>query len=203
MPLAIPMERIQRAIFLLRGEKVMIDVDLAFLYGVSTRALVQAMKRNHARFPGDFVFQTTAAEAGALRSQIVISKPGAESSRAFSGAALRSQNVISKTGRGGRRYRPYAFTEQGVAMLSSVLRSGRAAEVNVAIMRAFVALRRLLADHTVLARKLGELERRFVGHDHAIQSLFAHLRGLLAPKHSPKGEVGFHAHPAFRRAVKV
>src|SRR3990172_6413578 len=117
----VPAERIVRAIHAIRGEKVMIDKDLASLYGVETRALVQAVKRNRARFPGDLMFQLTPAEFDSLRSQTVISN-----------------------GRGGRRTPPYAFTEQGVAMLSSVLRSKRAIQVNVEIMRAFVRMREML-----------------------------------------------------------
>jgi hypothetical protein len=107
---------------------------------------------------------------------------------------------VTSKGRGGRRYRPYVFTEQGEAMLSSVLRSRRAAEVNVAIMRAFVALRRLMADHTMLARKLSELERRFAGHDRAIQSLFDTIRELMTPPPVAKREMGFHTLPGMRTA---
>lgn len=114
---------------------------------------------------------------------------------------MRSQIVISKSvGRGGRRYLPYAFTEHGVAMLSSVLRSQRAAEVNVAIMRAFVALRRLLTDHAALARKLAEFDRKFAGHDQAIRSLFDALRELMAPPPVAKREMGFHTLPALRHS---
>src|SRR5438876_1660386 len=127
----IPAERIENAILLIREQKVMLDFDLAVLYGVETRLLVQAVKRNLERFPGDFAFQLTPDELEILRSQIVISRS-----------------------HGGRRYLPYAFTEQGVAMLSSVLRSPQAVRVNVEIMRAFVRLRRLLDSHAELARKL-------------------------------------------------
>jgi hypothetical protein len=116
----VPLKRIQQLIVVLRGQPVMLDADLALLYGVETRALIQAVKRNTKRFPDDFMFHITQEECDSLRSQIVTSK-----------------------GRGGRRYLPYAFTEQGVAMLSSVLHSDRAIEVNVAIMRAFVQLRRM------------------------------------------------------------
>jgi len=122
----IPVERIERSILLLRGHNVMLDRDLAALYGVETRQLLQAVKRNLDRFPGDFMFQLSAEEFEDWRSQIVISNPAAKMSV---------------------RRRPYAFTEQGVAMLSSVLRSDRAVAVNIEIMRAFVRLRRMLADH--------------------------------------------------------
>jgi hypothetical protein len=196
----VPLERIQRSIFVLRGEKIMLDADLATLYGVRTKVLVQALKRNSSRFPGDFAFQASPAEAQALRSHFV--NPSARAPQGPSGPAenLRSQIVTSRSAWGGRRYRPYVFTEQGVAMLSSVLRSRRAVQVNVAIMRAFVALRRLLADHTMLARRLSELERRYAGHDQAIQSLFEAIRQLLKPARVPRREMGFHTLPAMRAA---
>ena len=130
-------ERIENRIFLLRGEKVMFDFHLAELYGVETKVLLQAVQRNIGRFPDDFMFRIDHQEFATLRSQIVTSKPG----------------------RGGTRYAPYAFTEQGVAMLASVLRSERAVLVNIAIVRAFVKLRRLLSTHVELARKLAALER--------------------------------------------
>ncbi|RMF24142.1 MAG: ORF6N domain-containing protein, partial [Deltaproteobacteria bacterium] len=133
----IPMERITRSILLIREHKVMLDADLAALYGVETRTLVQAVKRNLERFPEDFMFQLTKEEFDHLRSHFVMSSWG------------------------GRRYPPYAFTEQGVAMLSSVLRSKRAVQVNVEIMRAFVQLREMLASHASLARKLRALEKKY------------------------------------------
>jgi hypothetical protein len=167
----VPAERIEKAILLIRGQKVMIDTDLAQLYGVETRSLVQAVKRNIERFPEDFLFQLTPQEAEALRSQI----------------------VISKKGRGGRRYEPYAFTEQGVAMLSSVLRSARAIEVNIAIMRAFVRLREIMATHKDLARKLDELERKLGEHDRQFQVVFEAIHRLMAPLPEPekKRRIGF------------
>src|ERR1017187_4024121 len=132
----IPVERIASRIYLIRGEKVMLDSDLAELYGVETGALVRAVKRNSKRFPEDFSFQLTDEEFENLRCQI--------------GTSSR---------RGGRRYPPYAFTEQGVAMLSSVLHSRRAVAVNIEIMRAFVKLRQMLVGHAELTRKLAEMER--------------------------------------------
>jgi hypothetical protein len=132
-------QRIEGAVLRLRGHNVILDSNLAALYGVHVKVLNQAVKRNRKRFPGDFMFRLTAQEAGALRSQIVTSKPG----------------------RGGRRTPPYAFTEQGVAMLSSVLRSSRAVRVNIEIMRAFVRLRRMLESNADLARKLDELEQKY------------------------------------------
>jgi hypothetical protein len=173
----IPIERIQNVIFLIRGEKVMLDSHLAELYGVDTGTLNRAAKRNADRFPEDFMFQLTDDEVESLRCQI----------------------GISNVGRGGRRYLPYAFTEQGVAMLSSVLRSGRAVQVNVAIMRAFVSLRRLLATNETLACKFAELERKLEGHDEAIKSLFNAIRELMLPPAKPKREIGFYAIAKDRR----
>src|SRR6266700_4861632 len=150
-------ENVAQFVFFMRGEKVMFDADLAMLYGVEVRSLNQAVARNRKRFPADFAFQLTDDELAALRSQLVISKsPTSQAS-----SRLRSQIVISNTGRGGRRYLPYAFTEQGVAMLSSVLRSERAVEVNIAIMRTFVQLRGMLASHRDLANRLDEMEKKY------------------------------------------
>lgn len=168
----VALERVERAILLLRGHKVMLDADLAALYGVETRALNQAVRRNHERFPEDFMFQLTAREALALTSQIVISNDG-------SGPA---------GGRGGRRTRPYAFTEQGVAMLSSVLRSRRAVRVNVEIMRAFVRLRRMLESHAELAKKLDALEAKY---DAQFKVVFQAIRQLMAPPEKPRRKIGF------------
>jgi len=167
----IPVERIEHAIRLIRGQKVILDRDLAELYGVETGALNRAVKRNMDRFPLDFMFQLTADETQNLRFQF----------------------GISSSAYGGRRYLPYVFTEQGVAMLSSVLRSKQAVQVNVAIMRAFVRLREALALHKELARKLNQLEKKIEGHDTAIQSLFEAIRQLMAPPvREPKPEIGFH-----------
>lgn len=145
----------------------MLDADLAALYGVSTRALVQAVKRNRPRFPADFILRLTRQETVALRSQF----------------------VISNAGRGGRRYAPYAFTEQGVAMLSSVLRSPRAIAANVAIMRAFVRIRSMLSQNVALARRLDELERRY---DARFKVIFDAIRGLMTPPVRPTRPIGFH-----------
>jgi hypothetical protein len=153
----VPIERIERAIVVLRGHRVMLDTDLATMYNVDTRELVQAVKRNLERFPEDFMFQLTAEEFARLKSQSVISKP---------------------PGRGGRRVAPYAFTEQGVAMLSSVLRSPRAVQVNIEIMRAFARLRQMLASHVDLARKLTALEKNY---DAQFKIVFVAIRELMAP----------------------
>ncbi len=166
----IPANVIVGAIFVFRGQKVLLDADLARLYGVTTASLNQAVKRNQERFPSDFIFQLRAAEADRLISQ----------------------SVISKAGRGGRRHRPYAFTEQGVAMLSSVLRSERAVKVNIVIMRAFVKLRETLETNTALARKFSELEKRVGKHDGEIAAIIEAIRQLMAPAEKPKREIGFH-----------
>src|SRR5216110_2414967 len=150
-------ENVAELVFFIRGEKVLLDADLAMLYGVEPRVLNQAVARNRKRFPADFMFQLSAREYDALTSQIVIS----DKDDARGASALRSQIVTSKKGRGGRRYRPYAFTEQGVAMLSSVLRSSRAVQVNIAVMRTFVRLREMLLSNTELARKLAALENKY------------------------------------------
>ena len=171
-----PVETITRAIVVLRGHRVLLDEDLAKLYGVETRVLVQAVKRNPERFPGDFMLQLTATEWTALRSQIVISKPG----------------------RGGRRYAPYAFTEQGVAMLSSVLSSPRAIAVNIEIMRTFVRMRELLTSNHDLAKRFDQLEARLqkklATHDEAIAAILSAIRELMAAPPPPKRRgIGFTA----------
>ena len=162
-------EVIQSRIHLIRGQKVMLDSELAALYGVGTKILNKAVRRNLLRFPTDFMFQLTPQEVTNLRFQI----------------------GTSSLGYGGRRYRPYAFTEQGVAMLSSVLNSERAAQVNILIVRAFVHLRTLLASHRELAAKLTELERKLEGHDVAIRNLFAAIRAMVADPPGPKRLIGF------------
>lgn len=166
--LAASIEHITRSILVLRGQRVLLDMELADLYGVAPKALLQAVRRNRERFPEDFMIQLTSAEW----------------------AILRSQTVTSSAQHGGRRYAPYAFTEQGVAMLSSVLRSHRAIAVNVQIMRAFVRMRELLASNTALARKLDELERKYQHHDDAIKAILSAMRELMtapAPKQRPIG----------------
>lgn len=169
----IPVERIERSILLLRGHKVLLDSDLAELYGVETKVLNRAVKRNLDRFPQDFMFQLTAEEFANLRFQIGAS-------------TLRSQ--IDTSSWGGRRYPPYAFTEQGVAMLSSVLRSTRAVQVNIEIMRAFVRLRRMLASNAELSRRLDELEQKY---DQQFKAVFDAIRQLMAPPEPPRRRLGF------------
>jgi hypothetical protein len=160
---------IEKAIFLIRGQKVMLDSDLATLYGVTTKRLNEQVRRNASRFPSDFTFQLDEREATALRSQF----------------------ATSKEGRGGRRYLPYVFTEQGVAMLSSVLHSERAIQVNIAIMRVFVRLREMLAAHRELAAKLEQLEKRIESHDEQIHAIFEAIRQLMTPPASPRKKIGF------------
>ena len=159
----IPIERIARCVYLIRGQKVMLDSDLADLYGVPTKVLNQAVKRNIERFPDDFMFQFSKEEMENWRSQFVTSNPAAKMSL---------------------RRPPYAFTELGVAMLSTVLRSPRAIQINIAIMRTFVRLREMLATNEDLARKVGQ-------HDRQIAILFDHVGKLLAPPKSKKHPMGF------------
>jgi len=168
----IPQERIERKIFVIRGQKVMLDRDLAKLYGVSTGRFNEQMKRNIRRFPEDFMFQLTKDELEILISQIAISRWG------------------------GIRKLPYAFTEQGVAMLSSVLNSERAIQVNIAIMRAFVKIRQFLSTHKELARKLEELEKKTAKHDVKIQKIFEAIKQLMAqPEPKRKPQIGFRQDP--------
>ena len=162
----ISIENTETIIFLIRGEKVMLDRDLALLYGVETKILNRAVKRNLQRFPLDFMFQLTEDEAEALRCQI----------------------GTSNKGRGGRRYLPYVFTEQGVAMLSTVLSSERAITVNIGIMRAFVKLRQLAASNTELARRLDELESKY---DKQFKVVFDAIRKLMATPVPRRKEIGF------------
>ena len=180
MAIVLKPEDLSQLIFFIRDEKVMLDVDLARLYGVSTKALNQAFRRNKQRFPSDFAFQLSKEEFDHLRSQIVTTFPAP--------ANLRSQIVTSSL-HGGRRYRPYAFTEQGVAMLSSVLRSARAVQVNIAIMRTFVQLRRLMDTNRDLARKIDALEKKY---DEQFSVVFAAIKELIAPPAPAKKQIGFH-----------
>ena len=159
---------LEHQILSIRGHRVMLDATLAELYGVETKVLVQAVHRNSNRFPEDFMFRLTSEEFARLRSQIVIS------------------NILP--GRGGRRYLPYAFTEQGVAMLSGVLRSERAVLVNLEIMRAFVRLRQILAGNADLARRLDDLEQRY---DKQLKTVFDAIRQLMLPTPSPSRKIGF------------
>ena len=160
-----PIEKIEKLIFLVRGQKIMLSTHLAELYSVESRILVQAVKRNIDRFPEDFMFQLSDGEFENLKSQFVISSWG-----------------------GMRRAKPYAFTEQGVAMLSSVLRSKRAVQVNIEIMRSFVKLREMLATHKDLDRKLTKLERKY---DDQFKVVFEAIRQLMAPPDKKVKKIGF------------
>jgi ORF6N domain len=164
---------IEKRIFVVRERQVMLDEDLADLYGVETRRLIEQVKRNRDRFPEDFMFQLSKEEAAVLRSQIAISNGGS----------------------GGRRYAPYVFTEQGVAMLSGVLKSKRAVAVNVAIMRAFVELRRAAASYAAIEKRLDQIERdtssRLGQHDERLDEIFKTLRQLISPPDPPRRPVGF------------
>jgi len=164
----VPSALISQKIFFVRGTRVMLDADLARLYGVATKNLNKAVKRNASRFPSDFMFQLSSNEMRNLRFQI----------------------GTSKRGQGGRRYSPYAFTEQGISMLSSVLRSSRAVQVNVAIMRTFVRLREMLATHEELRRKIDVMEKKY---DARFQAVFDTIRQMLATPLPAKKPIGFHA----------
>lgn len=168
---------VERAIQVIRGERVLLDRELAVLYGVTTKVMNQAVRRNKRRFPSDFMFQLTASETRDLR--------------------LRSQTVTLKRGR-HRKYRPYAFTEQGVAMLSSVLRSSRAIAVNVEIMRVFVRLRRLVGTHADLGRRLYELETKY---DARFRVVFDAIRRLMETPEREPPRIGFR--PEMRSAVDL
>jgi hypothetical protein len=167
---AVPIDQIQTRIVVLRGHRVLLDVDLASFYGVNTKALNQAVKRNGDRFPTDFRFQLTDEEF----------------------ARLRSQFVTSNEGRGGRRYRPFAFTEHGALMAATVVNSARAVQMSLVVMRAFVALRRLILDHKALAGKLAELDARVGAHDEQLAAIVEAIRQLAAPSGPAHGrKIGF------------
>jgi len=174
----IPSERIQKAIFLIRGQKVMLDKDLAGLYVVSTSVLNKAVTRNIDRFPPDFMFRLTSEEFSDLKFHFGTSTWG------------------------GTRKRPRAFTEQGVAMLASVLRSKRAVQVNIEIMRAFVKLREMVATHRELGEKLAELESRLEDHDEKIDVIFEAIRQIMTPPEKPKKRIGFEVREGRRRYGK-
>ena len=163
--MTVPMERVADRILSIRGHRVMLDADLAELYGVPTKRLNEAVRRNAARFPEDFMFQLAAEEGETLRSQFATSK-----------------------GRGGRRYIPYAFTELGVAMLSSVLNSEQAVQVNIAIMRAFARLRELAASHKDVFRRLDEMEGKV---DRQFKVVFDAIRALMEPPTKPRRRIGY------------
>ncbi|MGD9321069.1 MAG: ORF6N domain-containing protein [Desulfobacteraceae bacterium] len=165
----IPIELIEKSILLIRGQKVILDRDLADLYGVETRVVKQAVRRNIKRFPNDFMFELSKEEFDDWRSQF----------------------VTSNRDKMGLRYRPMAFTEQGVAMLSSVPNSDRAIQVNIEIMRAFVRLQQMVSTHKQLARKVAEVEQHLEGHDQQIQTIFEAIRQLMTPPDTRKKRIAF------------
>lgn len=171
--LPVPIETIERRIYLIRSQKVMLDSDLADLYQVPTKSLNLAVRRNADRFPEDFSFQLTKEKV----------------------SSLRFQSETSNKGRGGRRYLPHAFTEHGVAMLSSVLNSKRAVQVNILIIRAFVKLREMLSTHKDLARKLEDLEKKYETHDVQIKAVFDAIRKLIEPPVASHRRIGFATPP--------
>ena len=192
----IPIERIESRIFTIRGQKVMIDRDLAQLYGVKTFVLNQAVKRNSKRFPPDFMFSLTRQEIMNI-SQFVISSDGKENwSQIATTSNSKSHIVMSslpagKAGWGGRRTLPYAFTENGVAMLSSVLRSDRAIEVNIQIMRAFTRLRKVLAANKDLSYLFKELKQKVNQHDLEIGIIMRAIEKMISTDKPVKGKIGF------------
>ena len=169
MPTKSVVARIEARIHVIRGERVMLDADLAALYGVETKSLNLAVRRNRGRFPADFMFRLSAAESEILRSRI----------------------ATSSSGYGGRRYLPYVFTEQGVAMLSSVLKSDRAVAVNILVMRTFVQLRRTLSETTELGHRVDGLERRIDVHGAVLNDVLRALRALERPTPKKRREIGF------------
>jgi hypothetical protein len=170
-------ETVESTIHLVRGQRVMLDSDLAVIYGVTTKRLNEQLKRNRNRFPKDFAFQLTAEEFASLRSH-------------FATSSLRSHFATSN--KGGRRYRPWVFTEHGAIMLASVLNSEIAVDGSIRVVRAFVRLREIISANAELAAKFAQLERRMDSHDEAIAQLFAAIRQLLAPAPEKKREIGFH-----------
>ena len=192
--LSASVQLIERRIYLIRGQKVMLDFDLAELYGVPTRQLNQQVTRNKKRFPEDFMFRLTKEEEENLRLQFATSSSKQAKNKAFD-SSLRSQFVISNIGRGGRRYRPCAFTEQGVAMLSSVLNSDQAIEVNIAIMRAFVRLRQMLETNEELNRKFTAVIQELATHDKYFTIVFDELKKLTETPPSSGRQIGFKRRP--------
>lgn len=188
--LSVSVQLIERRIYLIRGQKVMLDFDLAELYGVTTSRLNEHVTRNRKRFPDDFMFRLTREEAESLRSQFATSNAETQDLLGKN-EILRSQFAISSLEHGGRRYLPRAFTEQGVAMLSSVLNSEQAIEVNIAIMRAFVRLRQMLETNEELNRKFAAVIRKLSTHDKYFKVVFEELQKLTEKPAPPKRQIGF------------
>jgi hypothetical protein len=182
-------ERLEPLIFRIRGHRVILDADLARLYGVSTKRFNQAFRRNHSRFPGDFAFQLTRTEVQNLRSQFVTSS--SQTTDSTSNKPNRSQFVTGSYG--GRRYLPWAFTEHGALMVANVLRTDRAVQMSVFIVRAFVRLREQVAANTAILKRLAEIDKTLIEHDAALSDLYRKLRPLLEPPADPPARpIGFH-----------
>ena len=181
----VPVERVQSYILRIRGHNIILDRDLAWLYGVPTKRLNEQVKRNKDRFPEDFMFQLTWEEAKALRSQIATLN-GGDAERPG------SQNATLKRG-ANIKYRPYTFTEHGAIMAANVLNSPKAVQASVFVVRAFVQLRQMLSTHKDLARKIDELDRKVQTHDTAIIELVRAIKALMQPPEAPKGRIGFRA----------
>ena len=178
-------EHLADHILVIRGQKVMLDADLAELYGVPTKRFNEQVKRNITRFPAEFMFQLTAEEFRALRSQIATSNR----------VTMLSQIATDPPGRGGRRHAPYAFTEHGAIMAATILNSPKAVEMSVFVVRAFVELRKWLSTHQELAEKLEHLERKVSSHDQALAGVIDTIRQLMAPPNPKKRPIGFIAEP--------
>ena len=192
MAKALNNEHLEPLIFRVRGRRVVLDVDLARLYGVDTGRFNQAFKRNRSRFPADFAFQLSVAELQGLRSQIVISNQ--QASDPTVNPAMWSQ--IATTSRGGRRYLPWAFTEHGALMAANVLRSERAVQMSIFVVRAFMRLREQVAANTAILKRLAEIDKTLLEHDSALRDLYRKLLPLLQPPADPpKRRIGFHTDP--------
>jgi phage regulator Rha-like protein len=169
---ALSVDRLGQLVYEIRGQRVMLDSDLAKIYGVPTKSLNLAVKRNSERFPKDFMFQLTKEEAGSLRFQV----------------------ETSKRGRGGRRYFPYAFTEHGAIMAANVLNSRRAVQMSVFVIRAFIKMREQIATNAAILKRLAEIDKTLLLHDSALRDVYQKLRPLLAPPLEPaKKRIGFHS----------
>ena len=183
---ALSNEQLEPLILTIRDQRVILDADLARVYGVSTRVFNQCFKRNQPRFPKDFAFQITAAELDNLRSQFVISSSqGPDSSRYM-------WSQIATTSHGGRRYLPWAFTEHGALMAANVLRTERAVQMSVFVVRAFIRLREQVATNTSVVVRISDIEKRLLRHDQELLDLYLKLQALLEPPDPPQRRIGFH-----------
>jgi len=205
---AVSVERIEQLIYVIRGQRIMLDADMASIYAVSTKALNQAVKRNAERFPEDFLFRLTADEFEEIRSQMVGMGNQSQTVTGLPTGSLRSQIVTSK-GRGGRRYAPYAFTEHGAIMAANVLNSPSAVQMSVFVVRAFVRMRSALTDNRELALKLAELEselkERLDVHEVAIVDILGRIMDIIDPPpmpEPPRKQIGFRAERSNSKSKK-